>query len=127
MPKLTIPMRTTGKAVGYLLKLYKKEPGFTEELERLRNLHVAVVEEWLNKSVPEWVKVREALLSHDLQNVTDYRLRAKKSVLASVFRNLELLLLNLSKDLPQGLRDYEKALYNLACRWHLKAPWTGVC
>lgn len=125
MPRLTIPIRTTGKAVGYLLKLYKKEPGFAEELEKLQTLYISIVKEWLNKSVPEWVKVRDALWSYDLQKVTDYLLGQKTSVLARVFHKLEFLLLNPAQDLPRELHGYEKALYDLASGWKLKAPWVG--
>lgn len=48
MSKLTIDLRTKGEAVAALLKLYKAEADFSQELEKLRIIHIPVLEQWLN-------------------------------------------------------------------------------
>lgn len=92
MPKLTIPMRTEGKAVGCLLRLYKREPAFVQELERLRILYHPVVEEWLQTSVPGWVKMREALTRKEFLIARDYFLGVRQTLSNSLFTKLERLL-----------------------------------
>ncbi|MCJ7743948.1 MAG: hypothetical protein MUO99_05230, partial [Dehalococcoidales bacterium] len=60
MSKLTIRLRTQGKAVAALLKLYKADPDFAQELEKLRTNYLPVLEQWLKIAVPDWVKMKKA-------------------------------------------------------------------
>ena len=62
MLKLTILERTYGKAIGCLIELYKKEPGFIEELQKIRSVYEPAVIKWLDSSMPQWRKLKTGLL-----------------------------------------------------------------
>ena len=54
MPKLTIRLRDKGQAVAALIKLYKADPDFAQELEELRTSYLPILEQWLEIAVPDW-------------------------------------------------------------------------
>jgi len=76
MSKLTISLRTKGKAVAALLKLYKAEPNFVQELENLRTNYLPVLEQWL--------KMRETLTQEEFLTVRDYFLTEMRTISSSL-------------------------------------------
>ena len=84
MSKLTISLRTKGKAVAALLKLYKAEPNFVQELENLRTNYLPVLEQWLKITVPGWLKMRETLTQEEFLTVRDYFLTEMRTISSSL-------------------------------------------
>jgi len=125
MPKLTIPLRSKGRAISYLLKLYKGEPSFLQELKDLRVLYLPTVEEWLRVSVPAWVKMKEALARNEFLIARDYFWGVRQMLPNNLSTKLEHLLPMPNPDLTQKLEAYREALDDLAYRWNLRAPWAG--
>lgn len=125
MSKLTIRLRTQGKAIAALLKLYKADPDFTQELEKLRTNYLPVLEQWLKIAVPDWLKMRDALTRKEFLTTRDYFLTKMQTISSSLADKLELFLSIPNSDLANQLDAYENALTDLAYRWQLKAPWVG--
>lgn len=92
MSKLTIRLRTQGKAVAALLKLYKADPDFAQELEKLRTNYLPVLEQWLKIAVPDWVKMKKALTRKEFLTARDYFLGANQTISGSLADKLRLLL-----------------------------------
>jgi len=125
MPKLTVPERTYGKAIGSLINLYKKEPGFIEELRGIRGVYEPEVINWLDSSVPQWRILRSEVKkkrdqANDAGTLSDEEAELLKQFSHSIRRfyggwNVSGILL-----------DYEKELRNLADRWKLKTNWSGL-
>ena len=125
MPKLTIPERTYGKAIGCLIDLYKKEPGFIEELQKIRSVYEPAVIKWLDSSVPQWRRLQVELMQakdrqDDSTTLSDANIELSKKLSYSVRRFYG------GWNVTSELIDYEKELRDLAYRWHLKAKWSGV-
>lgn len=125
MPKLTIPERTYGKAIGCLIDLYKKEPGFIEELQKIRSVYEPAVIKWLDSSVPQWRRLQVELMQakdrqDDSTTLSDANIELSKKLSYSVRRFYG------GWNVTSELIDYEKELHDLAYRWHLKAKWSGV-
>jgi len=125
MPKLTIPERTYGKAIGCLIDLYKKEPGFIEELQKIRSVYEPAVIKWLDSSVPQWRRLQVELMQakdrqDDSTTLSDVNIELSKKLSYSVRRFYG------GWNVTSELIDYEKELHDLAYRWHLKAKWSGV-
>ena len=126
MPKLTIPERTYGKAIGYLIDLYKKEPRFIEELQKLRSVYEPAVIGWLDSTVPKWRRLQSELLQtrkkqNDSSILSDDSIELSKQFSYSIRRFYG------GWKTSKELHDYEKELHDLAYRWHLKAKWSGPC
>jgi len=125
MPKLTIPERTYGKAIGCLIDLYKKEPGFIEELQKIRSVYKSDVIKWLDSSVPQWRRLQAELIQargrqDDSAKLSDFNTKLAKRFSNGVRRFYG------GWNVTSELIDYEKELHDLAYRWHLKAKWSGV-
>ena len=125
MPKLTIPERTYGKAIGCLIDLYKKEPGFIEELQKIRSVYEPAVIKWLDSSVHQWRRLQVELMQakdrqDDSTTLSDANIELSKKLSYSVRRFYG------GWNVTSELIDYEKELHDLAYRWHLKAKWSGV-
>ncbi|MFC1969318.1 hypothetical protein ACFLVF_02380 [Chloroflexota bacterium] len=125
MPKLTIPERTYGKAIGCLIDLYKKEPGFIEELQKIRSVYEPAVITWLDSSVPQWRRLQVELMQakdrqDDSTTLSDGNIELSKELSYNVRRFYE------GWNVTSELIDYEKELHDLAYKWHLKAKWSGV-
>ena len=125
MPKLTIPERTYGKTIGCLIDLYKKEPGFIEELHKIRSVYEPAVIKWLDSSVPQWRRLQVELMQakdrqDDSTTLSDAHIELSKKLSYSVRRFYG------GWNVTSELIDYEKELHDLAYRWHLKAKWSGV-
>ena len=125
MSKLTIDLRTKGKAVAALLKLYKAEADFAQELEKIRTKYSPVLEKWLEMAVPRWIQMKKALTRKEFSTAKDFLLGANQTISSSLADKLELLLITPDSHLATQLGDYEKALTDLAYRWRLKASWVG--
>jgi hypothetical protein len=125
MSKLTIDLRTKGKAVAALLKLYKAEADFAQELEKIRTNYVSVLEQWLKIAVPNWIQMKKALTRKEFSTAKDFFLGPKQTISSSLADKLELLLITPDSHLATQLGDYEKILADLAYRRHLKASWAG--
>lgn len=125
MSKLTISLRTKGKAIAALLKLYKAEPNFAQELEKLRIIYIPVLEKWLEIAVPSWVKMIKALTRKEFSTIRDYFFAENQTISSNVADKLRLLLTTPDSHLAVQLGEYEKALADLAYRWQLKASWAG--
>jgi len=125
MSKLTIRLRTQGKAVAALLKLYKADPDFAQELEKLRTNYLPVLEQWLKIAAPSWLKMKETLTQEEFLTVRDYFLTEMQTISSSLTDKLGLFLSIPNSDLANQLDAYEKALADLAYRWQLKATWAG--
>ena len=125
MPKLTINIRTRGKAVAALLKLYKAESDFARELERLRIAYLPVLQQWLKIAVPGWVKTRRSLTRKEFSTIRDYFLTENVTISSSFADKVGPLLLTPDSQLACQLDTYVKALTTLADRWRLKASWAG--
>jgi len=125
MPKLTISLRNRGKAVAALLNLYKAEPNFVEELEKLRIIYLPVLEQWLKIAVPDWTKMRKALTRKEFSTIRDYFLTENQTISSSLSDKLRLLLPIPNSHIAYQLDKYEKALADLAYRWKLRASWAG--
>ena len=125
MSKLTIRSRSQGKAIAALLKLYKADPDFAQELENLRTNYLPVLEQWLKITVPGWLKMRETLTQEEFLTVRDYFLTEMRTISSSLADKLGPFLSIPNSDLANQLDAYEKALADLAYRWQLKAPWAG--
>ena len=125
MSKLTIRLRTQGKAIAALLKLYKADPDFTQKLERLRTNYLPVLKQWLKIAAPDWLKMRETLTQEEFSTVRDYFLTEMQTISSGLADKLGLFLSIPNLDLANQLDAYEKALADLAYRWQLKAPWAG--
>jgi len=125
MPKLTIPERTYGKAIGCLIDLYKKEPGFIEESQKVRSVYEPAVIKWLDSSVPQWRRLQVELMQakdrqDDSTTFSDANIKLSKKLSYSVRRFYG------GWNVTSELIDYEKELHDLANRWHLKTKWSGV-
>ena len=125
MPKLTIKQRTYGKAVAALLKLYKSEPDFIRELEKLHKTYSKVFEQWLKLAIPNWIKMRENLTQKEFSAVKDYFLTVDKTISASLAKKVDPFLSMEDPNLADQMNAYVKSLSDLAYRWQLRAPWAG--
>ena len=126
MPKLTIPERTYGKAIGCLIDLYKKEPGFIEELQKIRSVYEPAVIKWLDSTVPKWRRLQSELLQtrkkqNDSSILSDDSIELSKQFSYSTRRFYG------GWEVSKELLHYEKELHDLAYRWHLTAKWSGPC
>jgi len=126
MPKLTIPERTYGKAIGCLIDLYKKEPGFIEELQKIRSVYKSAVIKWLDSSMPRWRRLQSELLQtrkkgNDSSILSDDSIELSKQFSYSIRRFYG------GWKVSKELLYYEKELHDLAYRWHLTAKWSGPC
>lgn len=125
MPRLTILERTYGKAIGCLIALYKKEPGFVEELQKIRSVYEPAVIKWLDSSVPQWRRLQAELIQakgrqDDSIKLTDMSIELSEKLLYGIKRFYE------GWNVTSDLINYEKELRGLAYRWHLKAKWSGL-
>jgi len=125
MPKLTIDQRTKGKAVAALLKLYKAEPGFANELKELRAPYSPVLERWLKIGVPDWIQMQKTLTKEEFSITRDFFLTENQTVPDSLAGKLEPFLSIPDPHLVEQLDTYVESLTDLASRWRLKAPWAG--
>jgi hypothetical protein len=125
MSKLTIRLRTQGKAVAALLKLYKVEPDFARELEELRITYLPALEQWLKIGVPNWMKMKKTLTQEEFSIMRDFFLTANQTISNSLADKLEPFLSIPDPDLADQLDTYVESLTDLAYRWRLKAPWAG--
>jgi len=125
MPKLTISQRTLGKAVAALLKLYKAEPSFVQELEELRITYLPVVEQWLKICVPNWIQMKKTLTQEEFSITRDFFLTANQTISDGLAKKLGPLFSIPDPHLADQLDVYVEALADLAYRWRLKATWAG--
>jgi hypothetical protein len=114
MPRLSYPAITKAHAIDSLLKLYRDDQGFVEELEEIRDPYLDLI-------------IQYALDSFDF---------AVKSELSP--REFFDRVINRTKNQKQGvlffpqtpaylaqLQPYFDALNKLAYRWKLRAPWAA--
>jgi len=125
MPKLTISQRTFGEAIAALLKLYKAEPGFANELKQLRATYLPVLKQWLEIGVPNWIQMKKTLTKEEFSIARDFFLTANQTISDSLADKLDSFLSIPDPHLAGQLDAYVKALTDLAYRWRLKAPWAG--
>ena len=125
MPKLTISQRTFGKAIAALLKLYKAEPSFVQELEELRITYLPVLEQWLKIGVPNWIQMKKTLTQEELSITRDFFLTANQTISDSLADKLEPFLSIPDPHLARELETYVESLTDLAYRWRVKATWAG--
>ena len=125
MPKLTIDQRTKGKAVAALLKLYKAEPGFANELKELRATYLPVLTQWLKIGIPNWIQMKKTLTKEEFSITRDFFLTENQTISDSLADKLEPFLSIPDPHLASQLDAYVKSLTDLAYRWRLKAPWAG--
>lgn len=125
MPKLTIPQRTYGKAIGCLINLYKGEPGFIEELVKIRQVYEHTAIKWLDSSMPHWRQLK-TLLTRSTDPFDGFATLTEetKKVLVQFSKAIRGFYEGLNVN--EELIEYERKLSELACRWRLKAKWTGL-
>ena len=125
MPKLTIPERTYGKTIGCLIDLYKKEPGFIEELQKIRSVYEPAVIKWLDSSVPQWRRLQAELMrardrQDDSTKLTDASIKLSERLSYGIKRFYE------GRKVTSDLINYEKELRELAYRWCFNIKQPGV-
>ena len=121
MPKLTIDQQTKDKAVAALLKLYKAEPGFANELKELRATYLPVLEQWLKISVPNWIQMKKILTKEEFTITREFFLSENQTISDSLADKLENLLSIPDPHLSSQLDAYVNTLTDLAYRWRLKS------
>ncbi len=125
MPKLTIPERTYGEAIGCLIDLYKKEPGFITELQEIRGVYEPFVIKWLDSSVPQWRQLQVELIQARARKggstkLSDVDIKLSKKISYSIRRFYR------GWNVTRELIEYEKELRDLAGRWHFRAKYSGL-
>jgi hypothetical protein len=125
MPKLSIPVRTTGRAIECLVYLYKKEPGFSEQLQEIRSVHEPAVIKWLDSSIPQWRNLQTELIQtrdgQDTQaTLSEANIKLLKKFSNSIRRFYE------GWNVTSDLINYEKELRDLAYSWHFKSKKSGI-
>jgi hypothetical protein len=125
MPKLTIGQRTAGKAVAALLKLYKAESKFTQELEELRTSYMPAFEQWLEIILPEWIRMKEILTREEFSTARDFFLTSSQTIYDSLVAKVNPFLSIPNPRLADQMNAYVNALTDLAYRWQLKTRQAG--
>jgi hypothetical protein len=71
MPKLRHPELTKGKAVSYLLDLYRNEPKFVRELDEIRRPYFPLLFGSADVTLNFWADCKKALASEDYWAVVE--------------------------------------------------------
>ena len=112
MPKLSYPKITKGDAITALLKIYRKEPDFMTELEKIRQPYLAILSKFAKDA---FAFFNDGTMSpaEYYQAVIDYNKgeSQKDPFPAEQFGYLS------------QLQPYFDGLSGLAYKWKLRAPW----
>lgn len=132
MPRLAHPDIIKGHAVANLMDLYRGDPGFVEERERLRQPYLPLLGEWLEVVYAFWVDfgqivsakeyLREMFSAQEYRSIRDYCLGNSHVLSRGLRRKLDRRLGEIV-DVNQRLKPYLIELKDLARRWKLRAPW----
>jgi hypothetical protein len=121
MPKLRHPELTKGKAVSYLLNLYRNDPDFINELDEIRRLYFLVLLGLADATLDFWAECKKMLLPEDYWAVIEYY-QGKSQHISALNGELEERR-SLMEQLWIQLQSYAKALLPLTNKWKLRAPW----
>lgn len=115
MPKLNYPKITKGDAITALLKLYRKEPDFMTELDKIRQPYMAILSKFAKDS-KAFFKNGSISPAEYYQAAIDYsKGKSKKDPFpAETFHYLS------------QLQPYFDCLSELAHKWKLRAPWAVI-
>ncbi|MCD6230325.1 MAG: hypothetical protein J7J88_00335 [Dehalococcoidia bacterium] len=121
MPKLSHPKITKGQAIAYLLRLYRNEPAFMEELKQLREPYLEMVKELTKAWIIFGVRCAEVLTPNEFQEFRMDYLEGNEQFakLPSEFVDY----INQIRQKESKAQPYAGKLAELALRWKLKAPW----
>ena len=115
MPKLSYPKITKGDAITALLKIYRKEPDFMTELEKIRQPYLAILSKFAKDA---FAFFNDGTMSpaEYYQAVIDYNKgeSQKDPFPAEQFGYLS------------QLQPYFDGLSELAHKWKLRAPWAVI-
>jgi hypothetical protein len=115
MPKLSYPKITKGDAITALLKIYRKEPDFMTELEKIRQPYLAILSKFAKDA---FAFFNDGAMSpaEYYQAVIDYNKgeSQKDPFPAKQFGYLS------------QLQPYFDGLSGLAYKWKLRAPWAVI-
>jgi hypothetical protein len=121
MPKLRHPELTKGKAVSYLLDLYRNEPKFVRELDEIRHPYFPLLSGLADATLYFWAECKKVLPSEDYWAVVEFY-QGKRQQPPSLNISLEEQRRTISQLWTQ-LQPYASALTELVYRWKLRAPW----
>jgi len=112
MPKLSDPRITKGRAVGSLLRLYRNDKGFVQELEQIRDPYLDLI---IACALAFFDSARKSQLSP--KEFFHVVIEHAKNV-----QQCDSFFSEVSVYITQ-LQPYFDALSKLAYRWKLRAPW----
>ena len=121
MPKLRHPELTKGKAVSYLLDLYRNEPEFIRELDEIRRPYFPLLFSLADATLHFWAECKKALPSEDYWYAIEYY-QGKSQQIPPLPYELEEQR-RLMGQLWTQLQPYASVLKELVFKWRLRAPW----
>jgi hypothetical protein len=122
MPKLRHPQLTKGKAVSYLLDLYRNEPEFVRELDEIRRPYFPLLSGLADTTLCFWAECKKVLPPEDYWAVVEYY-QGKRQQAPPLPHELEEQR-RLMEQLWTQLQPYANALSELVFKWKLRAPWS---
>ena len=121
MPKLRHPELTKGKAVSYLLDLYRNDSEFIKELDEIRRPYFPVLLGLADATLDFWAECKNMLLPEDYWAVIEFY-QGKSQQIPTLNGELEDRR-SLMEQLWMQLQSYAKALEPLTSKWKLRARW----
>ena len=115
MPKLDFPELTKGDAISILMVLYRNYPQFMKELNTLKKPYIEVIHKFAEDTQASFQEKPMSIPDYS-HSMIDY-FEGKSNM--SPFTDEQ------EKDITE-LRPYFDALYKLAEKWKLKAPWAAA-
>lgn len=121
MPKLRHPELTKGKAVSYLLDLYRNEPKFVRELDEIRRPYFPLLFGLADATLHFWAECKKVLPSEDYWALVEFyqgKSQQPPSLDAELKEQRRLM-----EKLWDQLQPYAITLRELTFKWKLSAPW----
>lgn len=121
MPKLGHPYLTKGKAIAYLLDLYRNDSEFVKELDEIRRPYMPLLFDLARAILSFSAESKKALTSQDYLTLVAYfqgKSQQAPNIPIEVEEQKERM-----KQLGDKLQPYATALGKFAFKWKLRAPW----
>lgn len=121
MPKLGHPYLTKGKAIAYLLDLYRNDSEFVKELDEIRRPYMPLLFNLARAILSFSAESKKALTSQDYWTLVacfQGKSQQAPNLPTEVEEQKERM-----KQLGDKLQPYATALGKFAFKWKLRAPW----
>jgi gamma-glutamylcyclotransferase (GGCT)/AIG2-like uncharacterized protein YtfP len=121
MPRLRHPVLIKGKAVSYLVDIYRNDEEFVKDLDEMRRPYLPVLFGLADSTLDFWAECKSKLSQDDYWAVIEFY-QGKSEQMPSLDGELEDRR-SLMEQLWMQLQPYAKALLPLTNKWKLRSVW----